>query len=365
MFAPNAVAALIHDRLGQTLRDVFARAASSNPGLLFQIRLEPGDTLLRQLEEPGDGPPRITLGFALDIVGGAVSVLPDLGSSNRPDLGDLLRRVQAAVRERLVFFAGLRDDITRLVDADDPASILSAGNALFQRLDQAFASRANGDDVFDSLGQWARLQPFIGGDVGTVLPFATIAAAIRNALRVPQNIERSLLDYFFRPDGYQALDGARIVAPVHLADLRGGVVAAAAAGATGTQGALGPLRDLFSKTTAEQYIRDTIRVIVESGYDTGRGLGDLYVDVTAKLESRQPGGPQREGLERKFVAWFRGFSAMAESVAMRGVEVATQGVSQFQTNPLIAAAAGAFAGTVARKLAQNSFLDALRSDLGP
>jgi hypothetical protein len=50
---------------------------------------------------------------------------------------------------------------------------------------------------------------------------------------------------------------------------------------------------------------------------------------------------------------------------MRGVEVATQGVSQFQTNPLIAAAAGAFAGTVARKLAQNSFLDALRSDLGP
>jgi len=64
----------------------------------------------------------------------------------------------------------------------------------------------------------------------------------------------------------------------------------------------------------------------------------------------------------KFVSWFRGFSSMAESVTMRAVEVGTQGVSEFQTNPLIAAA-GTFAGTVARKLAQDSFLALLREEL--
>ena len=63
------------------------------------------------------------------------------------------------------------------------------------------------------------------------------------------------------------------------------------------------------------------------------------------------------------MTWFRGFSSMAESGAMRAVEVGTQGVSEFQTNPLIAAAAGAFAGTVARKLAQSAFLDLLTTEL--
>jgi len=36
---------------------------------------------------------------------------------------------------------------------------------------------------------------------------------------------------------------------------------------------------------------------------------------------------------------------------------------EFQTNPLIAAAAGTFAGTVARKLAQDSFLGVRRTEL--
>jgi len=60
---------------------------------------------------------------------------------------------------------------------------------------------------------------------------------------------------------------------------------------------------------------------------------------------------------------FARLSSMAESAAMRAVEVGTQGVSEFQTNPLIAASSGSFAGTVARKLAQDSFLDLLTADL--
>jgi hypothetical protein len=38
------------------------------------------------------------------------------------------------------------------------------------------------------------------------------------------------------------------------------------------------------------------------------------------------------------------------------VEEATLGVAQFQTNPLLAASAGTFAGSVARKAAQHVFL---------
>ena len=40
------------------------------------------------------------------------------------------------------------------------------------------------------------------------------------------------------------------------------------------------------------------------------------------------------------------------------------GVSSSRLNPLIAAAAGAFAGTVARKLSQGAFLAVLSTDLG-
>jgi hypothetical protein len=75
-------------------------------------------------------------------------------------------------------------------------------------------------------------------------------------------------------------------------------------------------------------------------------------------------GANAAAVEQKFVTWFRGCSSMAESAAMRAVETGTQGVSQFQTNPLIAAAAGSFAGTVARKLAQDGFIAVLRNELG-
>src|SRR5262249_9076900 len=147
-------------------------------------------------------------------------------------------------------------------------------------------------------------------------------------------------------DGYKTLDGESVVSSVHLADL-GKLVSASVASGSAAAG-VQSFKGLFSKTNAERYLRDTIRLIVESAYDAGRGLADrdgkpgTYSAVTAKL----PNVP-------KFVSWFRGFSSMAESVAMRAVEVGTQGVSQFQTNPLIAAAAGSFSGTVARKLAQD------------
>ena len=367
MGTPNALTALIHDRLGQTLKDVFARTASGNPADILKFGLNPGDTLVAQLEEPGDGPPRVTLGFLLDIVGSAVPTVPD-GSGP----GELLGRIRTALRGRLDFFKQLEleDEIAALVAAADTASIRSAGDALFARID-AKSLRPGRSDVFESVGQWVRVQPFIGGDMGTVLPFATLVNAAQGSglpdvIEIPRSVERGLLDYFFKPAGYRTVDGASVVAPVHLSDIGGALkkvdlgAGAEAAAASGVQ----QLKGLFSKPTAEHYIRDIIRVIVESAYDRGRDLGGRFQGVTDKLRSRKSKDAEKAAIANKFLSWFRGFAAMTESAAMRGVEVGTQGVSQFQTNPLIGAAAGSFAGTVARKLAQDSFLTVLGRELG-
>src|SRR5262249_17338914 len=112
------------------------------------------------------------------------------------------------------------------------------------------------------------------------------------------------------------------------------------------------------------YLRDTIRITVEAAYNTTRNLSTNYNTIKGSAKQRKSTAAQQAAIERKFVNWFRGFSALAESASMRAVEVATQGVSEFQTKPLIAAGAGSFAGTVARKVAQDSFLTVLRRDLG-
>jgi hypothetical protein len=134
-------------------------------------------------------------------------------------------------------------------------------------------------------------------------------------------------------------------------------------GGTKSAELLQPVKRLVSRATAEHYIRDITRIIVESAYDAARDLRERQREITDALQERPgPNGPA--AIERKFGTWFRGCSSMAESAVMRAVETGTQGVSQFQTNPLIAAAAGSFAGTVARKLTQESFLASLGRDLG-
>jgi hypothetical protein len=363
MNTPHAISALIHDRLGRTLSDVFA--ANGTTGDIFSIRLEPGDTLLGQLEATDDGPPRVTLELVLDVIDSSLSTLPDVLERGVRAPGEFLRNARNLLRDRLVFFGQHTDDIATLVAAEDPASIRRAGDALFTRIDAA-CGRTDRSDVFQSMGQWLRLRPFIGGDIGTVLPLATLVSAVQgrleNAIRVPQSIELGLLDYFFKSSGFRTVDGASVVAPVHLSHL-GNARSGRGSELSNDPAGLRPLTGFIAKATAEHYIRDITRVIVESAYDAGRGLRARFDDIAPRLRRRKPDQGAQAAIVEKFVAWFRGFSAMAESGTMRAVEVATQGVSQFQTNPLIAAASGSFAGTVARKLAQDSFLAVLRSEL--
>jgi hypothetical protein len=352
----SAIAAVIHDQLGQVLTTVFKPGGKSP----FEIRVNPDDGLLKQLQQPGDAAPRVSLGFALDIVTAAVSVLLDalpapgpLGVLPRLDGLQLLDKLRGALQSPLGLLERQRDLFASLIAARNPRALGEALSGLFQRIQADVTSP-------DSRNSVIRLQAFIGKDVGTALPFATMMDALKQAAQdlapIPGSIERALLDYFFKGDGYQTLDGESVVSPVQLADL--GKAVAGAVEAWSAAAGVQSFKGLFSKTNAERYLRDTIRVIVESAYDAGRGLADrggtpgVYGVVTARLQNLP-----------KFVSWFRGFSSMAESVAMRAVEVGTQGVSEFQTNPLIAAAAGTFAGTVARKLAQDSFLALLREEL--
>jgi hypothetical protein len=354
----NFIAVLIHGQLGETLTKVFNRDASENP-----FTIDPGNnnTLVEQLEQDGDNLPRIGFRIVLDIFPASVSTLLAAPSAAAAGLPALLERARNALGGQAGLFDKQGDAIAKLIDARNPEGLREAAEGLFRGVLDVFQGPGGSDGPTSGCVQ--RLQQFFGNDIGTVLPFATIVNAVPRALQdvvqIPQSIEKGLLAYFFQPKGYKTVDGESVVAPVHLSDI-GGAVARAAGGADlgGLQ-----LRGLFSKTTAERYLRDITRIMVESAFDAGRELKERYRRTESDLKNLKSTEKDQAAIVEKFVAWLRGFASMAESASMRAVEVGTQGVSEFQTNPLIAAAAGSFAGTVARKLAQDSFLGVLRNEL--
>ena len=370
----NAIAALIHDQVGQTLVRVFSGGASGGVAReLLDIHVDDNHSLLSQLTRPGDGPPRVSIAFGLDVLGSSVSALLDalpdsdrgpLALLRRADLRELVRRVRDALGGHLGLLAEQRDAIAGLVAAQDPADLREAADRLFAGVVDVLRGSSEGSG--DAVNSVSRLRQLLGNDVGIALPFSTVLNAFhragQNAATIPGSVESGLLAYFFATDGFRTVDGERIVAPVHISDVK-----EAAAGAVAERDLSGvQLRSLFSKTTAERYLRDTIRIIVEATYDAGRGWkepGGRFATVLSGLKARGSAAKPADAIEKHFVTWFRGFASMAESATMRAVEVGTQGVSQFQTNPLIAAAAGSFAGTVARKLGQDAFLGILSQDL--
>ena len=106
---------------------------------------------------------------------------------------------------------------------------------------------------------------------------------------------------------------------------------------------------MFSQRTADQYIRDLIRLVVEA-------VDDARYDLAKRLEVQLDLAKDKRD---KYEDWFKGFSSMAEGAVTSAVEEACLGVSTFDTNPLIAASAGTFAGTAARKATQHVFLSEL------
>jgi hypothetical protein len=357
MSRENALAALIHDELGQTLSKVFAKGADANP---LKILPRDNETLLGQLTAPGDGPPKVTLSFGLDIIQSSVATLLDtLPTVDVPAsrLADLFDNLRGTIKEHLHLFDQRADVIARLIAARDPVALRAVADDLFHGvLDDV---RDRGQSVRESMD---RVRALLGNEAGGILPLATLVRAgraLENIAAVPEKVEGALLDYFFRSAGYQTIDGESVVAPVHLSDVRDAVAGAGPnVDLAGRQ-----LRGLFSKATAERYLRDATRIVVESAFDAARDMNARYLAVTTGFREHKLTKGEPDRIVKKFVAWLRGFSSMAESAAMRAVEVGTQGVSEFQTNPLIAAAAGSFAGTAARKLAQDFFLGLLQTEL--
>jgi hypothetical protein len=376
MNVQNAIAAVIHDRLGQKLAGIFQNGVGAD---LLNIDVD-NDSLVGQLTSPGEGPPRITIGFGLDVLDASIStLLDDLPTLDRPfaflrggQLTDLVRKVHDALRGRLVLLEQHRDAIAQLVATQDPVDLRAAADRLFGGVLERFRGDGPGDALV--VKRLARVRTLLGQDASIALPFATVFDALRNAGKtaeaIPKAVEEGLLHYFFTPAGFKTVDGERVVAPIQLSNVKDAFAKVVEQRELETL----QLRGLFSKTNAERYLRDTIRVVVETAYDAARGLrkpddtpaGEphgRFDTVASKLKQRASQGKSADAIERQFIAWLRGFASMAESGAMRGVEVGTQGVSEFQTNPLIAAAAGSFAGTVARKLAHDSFLSVLETEL--
>lgn len=341
-----AVFAKINDELGMRLKGIFGDAAG---GELSQfIGLNSADHhLLDQLERINDEqamnePPNVRL-FLGDIIGAHISPLLQGFETQQlpfpfpllPQLG-VLQKLRSVLQPHLLFFGSRTDALLNLITARDPSAIKNAG-----------------ENLFSIPTFWEKLEPFVGSDTGTILPLATMDSAVPRSKQgdVVSATERALLAYFFKKKGWATVDGASIVAPIHLSD--GATVV------TDTNS----LKNTLSQATAEHYLRDTIRVALESAYDSVRDLRERYEGIKTTLRNRQTENPKKMVVEQKFNNWFRGFSSMAESASMRAVEVATQGVSEFQTNPLIAAAAGSFSGTAARKIAQDSFIKVLQQDL--
>src|SRR5215468_995100 len=169
-----------------------------------------------------------------------------------------------------------------------------------------------------------------------LVPFVTTLATLPTT--AGPAVEDALLRYFFTPQGFETVDGLRVVAPVHLADI--------------DVANLGQFKALFSERTGERYVRDLVRLTVEAA-------GDVRYD---DLKSRYGAMLQLVGDDAKrttFTNWFKGFASIAEAALTSAVEQACLGAASFQTNALIAASAGTFAGTAARKAAQHVFLSEL------
>src|SRR5262249_27440325 len=209
----TAASVLVHDQVGQALEGLLK---SGNIEHLFNIVADPSQTLLGQLTGPGDGPPNISLGFGLDILGtpftALLNALPDPKGSpfsflKGGDLTALRNNVRDALRGHLNIFDNQRDAIAKLVATQDPTSVREVADDLFSGMRGVFGGPGQGEG-FNSV---ERLHQLLGGDVGVALPLATLTSAAqragRNAAEVPRSVEQALIAYFFKEDGFLTVDG--------------------------------------------------------------------------------------------------------------------------------------------------------------
>jgi hypothetical protein len=186
---------------------------------------------------------------------------------------------------------------------------------------------------------------FVRQQVGLGVSLLVLLDVFKDTQKIAPAVTEAYQSYFFDDDGFTTLEGGKIAPPTFN-------IGPDSTTPTLTQIA-SQIRKFASHKTADQYIRDLIRVTVEASGDALFDLNRRYKRMTTRTDD----------LGKQEQSWFKGFASLAESMVTSTVEETAQGVSSFSTNPLLAASLATFAGTVARKSTQNAFLLEIGIDL--
>jgi hypothetical protein len=303
------VLALIQDQLARAL-------ASKAPLSIFNSN--PGHSLAQELASGVPIPRNVSLDFtpAVDLL-----KLPMIG-------GDPVLKAGGALDIDKVIASILDPSgaITGILNGESPAEV-------FNRVKDFFNRRDGLKGILDSLGS------FIEGQFGIALSLITTLKNL-SAPDFPQAIIDAVLSYFFKPEGFVTVDEVQMTPPMQSSGISQQLADAKP----------GNLRSMFSEKSGERYVRDLITVIVEASGDKQYELRRRYQQLSAHLAATQTDTAKQ---------WFKGFGTMAEAGVTSAVEETVLGIAQFQTNALIAASAGTYAGTLARKATQHVFLSEL------
>lgn len=299
MSIPYGLLALVQERIAGVLE---------RPGNVLLPELSVTGKLLGQLRNADIKTPR---GFELRL--GKLLDAADLGDLVGPQDDD---RLLAKLRGRV---GGIAKE---LLDGRGVGPIADSMKAIFRVSD--------GDSI--DLGGILRRQASVA------VSFVTTLKNLADP-RTVTAIRDGWTHYFFGEHGFVTIDDIPIVPPDQLGALKDRLLES------------GPevLKSALSERRADRYVRDLIRVLLEVVGDIRYdGLRERYQALLDRLEETEA--------RPKAVRWFRGVGSQAEALVTSAVEEATLGLAQFQTNPLIAAAAATYAGTAARKAAQHVFL---------
>jgi hypothetical protein len=282
------------------------------------LKVIDGRSLIRQLEDPRiDTPEKLAFDF---------SALLDL-----LDLTGLLEQPDPIGTIFGTFVDRAGESIRRLIEAKHPAARRAAIEGLFEW-----------DSARDLRGLVNTIGPFIERQFSIALSFATTLKNLGEPM-LWKGIPEAYLSYFFGEHGFVTVDGIPILPPMHFgASIPTDPVTLAVE--------LDKVKGLLAEKTADRYVRDLIRVTVEAAEDARYGLRTRYTRLLAEIGKVQ---------QPKAIRWFKGISSLAEALVTSAVEEVVLGIAQFETNALIAASAGTYAGTAARKAAQHVFLGEL------
>jgi hypothetical protein len=298
------------------VQNVLAGAFSSTTPLA-SLKSTDGGSLLQEIRGGAAIPRHLILDFTpmLDLL-----PLTQIGAMVAPATGEFI-----PIAAILKVLKDPTDEITRIFSGSDPASISS-------RLLQFFDGKHELKDLSGMFGS------FLEGQFGIALSLVT---TLKNLVdpALPRLVTDSVMQYFFGPDGFSTVDEISIAPPANL---------------SGMPKSLGELKGFLSEKNAERYVRDIVSVVVEASGDFQYKLRDRYGQMTAGLNAAQQETAKR---------WFKGFAAMAEAGLSSAVEETLLGIGSFQGNKLVAASAGAYAGTAARKMTQHVFLSEMAAGL--